>query len=319
MLLKLLRLLRPAADARQHELAVRILGACPDLIGAYFGKGVRVLVWICGLTNLEIIGPAPIGLSLEPRLSARWITSTGFISAIVKTPAPVDSFYVDVPAHSLAKIPSAQTREYRADPPPLTAIIENIVPSVLTRAWLTKGLLARSTGSTTQAEQALSSSTSGTLVQHTTIRLITQCFLKLSDVLAACPRGWSERTAEVVDAVRKRVPELGVVVGVVQEATKVLQKDLDNEYQTIDNGKKVRGLLLAEGALRLLWLYARVLPSTMAETRFDVGKLLQETEVNDDPVKKVDETNGLRVMCQVHMLRLLGESDQFVWSAKPRT
>jgi nucleolar pre-ribosomal-associated protein 1 len=39
LLLKLLRTLRPAVDARQHELAARILNACPDLVGAYFGKG----------------------------------------------------------------------------------------------------------------------------------------------------------------------------------------------------------------------------------------------------------------------------------------
>lgn len=46
------------------------------------------------------------------------------------------------------------------------------------------------------------------------------------------------------------------------------------------DGEDVRGLLVAEGALRLLWLYARVLPSAMAETSFDVGKLFQETEVD---------------------------------------
>ncbi|CAE6428618.1 unnamed protein product [Rhizoctonia solani] len=85
----------------------------------------------------------------------------------------------------------------------------------------------------------------------------------------------------------------------------------------MDNEAEARELLLAEGTLRLMWLYARVLPGTMAETRFDVGKLLQETEIEGSEEGQASGTGGLRVMCQIHMLRLLGESDQFVWGAKP--
>ncbi|CAE6418313.1 unnamed protein product [Rhizoctonia solani] len=288
LLLKLLRTLRPAADARQHELAVRILKACPDLVGPYFAKGA-----------------AQLGLSLEPRLSTRWITSVGFVAAVIKAEIPVDSFYVDTPTHS-----STLNRTYRADPPPLAAIVENVIPNVLTRAWLTKGLLTKPAPS---GEQNSTSTSTGTLVQHTTIRLITQCLLKLSSVLEAFPPGWNERTAEVIDAVRKCVPELGVVVGITQEATKALQKTGDS----MDSEAESRELLLAEGTLRLMWLYARVLPGTMAETRFDVGKLLQETEIEELEESRTSGVGGLRVMCQVHMLRLLGENDQFVWSAKP--
>ncbi|KAG8727300.1 hypothetical protein FRC11_013544, partial [Ceratobasidium sp. 423] len=293
LLLKLLRTLRPAADARQHELAVRILNVCPDLVGPYFTKGA-----------------AQLGLHLEPRLSTRWITSVGFVAAVVKAEIPVDSFYVDTPTNALASS-STPSKAYRSDPPPLTAIIENIVPNVLTRAWLTKGLPTKPTPS---GEQNTTLASTGTLVQHTTVRLITQCLLKLSNVLEAFPPGWGERAAEVVDVVRKRVPELGVVVGITQEATKALQK---SGGSAMDNETEARELLLAEGALRLMWLYARVLPGAMAETRFDVGKLLQETEIEESGNGHMSGVGGLRVMCQIHMLRLLGENDQFVWSAKP--
>ncbi|KAJ1305979.1 hypothetical protein OPQ81_010694 [Rhizoctonia solani] len=294
LLLKLLRTLRPATDARQHELAVRILNACPDLVGPYFAKGA-----------------VQLGLNLEPRLSTRWITSVGFIAAVIKAEIPVESFYVDVPAHTLTSSSSTSNKTYRADPPPLAAIVENIVPNVLTRAWLTKGLLPKSVPS---GEQNTTAVNTGTLIQHTTIRLVTQCLVKLSNVLEVFPPGWGERAAEVVDAVRKRVPELGVVVGVTQEAAKALQKSEDS---IIDNETEARELLLAEGALRLMWLYARVLPGTMAETRFDVGKLLQETEIEETEEGQTNGMGRLRVMCQIHMLRLLGENDQFVWSAKP--
>ncbi|CAE6436478.1 unnamed protein product [Rhizoctonia solani] len=246
---------------------------------------------------------AQLGLLLEPRLSTRWITSVGFIAAVIKAEVPIDSFYLDAPTHSSSTV----NKTYRADPPPLTSIIENIVPNVLTRTWLTKGLLAKPTPS---GEQTAPESSAGTLVQHTTIRLITQYLIKLSHVLEAFPPEWNDRAAQVVDAVRKRVPELGVVVGLAQETTKSLQK----RQEPMDNELQSRELLLAEGILRLMWLYARVLPGTMAETRFDVGKLLHETEM--DQVEQ-GGVGGLRVMCQIHMLRLLGENDQFVWSAKP--
>ncbi|KAG8735771.1 hypothetical protein FRC10_010167, partial [Ceratobasidium sp. 414] len=267
LLLKLLRLLRPATDARQFELAVRIL------------------------VNLKIYrdaGAAQIGLSLEPRLSTRWITSVGFMSAVIGTDVPVESFYLEAPAHSTS------TRVHRAEPPPLNAIVENIVASLLTKS--------APSSADTSAQPS-----SGGLVQHTTIRLLTQCLLKLSTVLESFPSGWATRATEVVDAVRRRIPEVGVVVGVAQEAVKAL---VEGEGERTE----ARRDLLAEGALRLLWLYARVLPGAIAEVRFDVGKLLQETEVGEG---EDGERNGMRVMCQIHVLRVLGESDQFVWSAKP--
>lgn len=217
------------------------------------------------------------------------------MNAVVGADVPVESFYLDVTPYVVS------TKVYRAEPPPLNAIVENIVPNVLTKTWLTKGLLTKSTPtnvvqSPNSEMPTIPQSSSGGLVQHTTIRLITRCLLKLSAVLESFPPGWAARSAEVVDTIRKRVPEASVIVGVAQEAVKSFS----------EHGKG----LLAEGSLRLLWLYARVLPGTMAEVRFDVGKLLQETEVSGGE-------DGVRVMCQIHVLRLLGESDQFVWSVKP--
>ncbi|KAG8703302.1 hypothetical protein FRC09_004237 [Ceratobasidium sp. 395] len=282
LLLKLLRLLRPSADARQFELAIRILAACPDLVGPYFAKGA-----------------AQIGLSLEPRLSTRWITSVGFMNVVIAADVPVESFYLKT------SIPPTSARVYRAEPPLLSAIVENIVPNVLTRTWLTKALLTKPILSVPDTPAHFSS---GGLIQHTTIRLLTQCLLKLAAVLESFPSGWATRTAEVVDVVRRRIPEVTVVMGITQEAVKALGEGGREE------GMEAKHVLLAEGTLRLLWLYARVLPDAMGEVRFDVGKLLQETEVN---VKEGERKNGMRIMCQIHVLRLLGESDQFVWSAKP--
>ncbi|QRW12827.1 nucleolar pre-ribosomal-associated protein 1 [Ceratobasidium sp. AG-Ba] len=278
LLSKFVRLLRPAGDPRQFELAVRILAACPDLVAPYFAKG----------------GAAHIGLSLEPRLSTRWIASVAFLNSVIGADVPIESFYLETSARSTSE------RVYRAEPPPLGVIVENIAPGVLSRTWLTKALLSKSTS-------AASQQSSGGLVQHTTIRLLTRCLLKLLATLDSFPPEWTTRAAEVTDAVRRRMPEVGVVVGIAQEAVKALG-------QEGDRAQEIKHELLAEGALRLLWLYSLVLPGAMAEVRFDIGKLLQETELEVE--KEGENRNGMRVMCQIHVLRLLGESDQFVWHAK---
>lgn len=98
--------------------------------------------------------------------------------------------------------------------------------------------------------------------------------------------------------------------------------------------------MLAESAQRLLWMYHRCLPSVVAEARFDVGKLLLNfsvrssdekvemekedgMEVEGEEGKDEDEEPGAAVRLhrvqQLHVLKILKESDQFVWAGKAGT
>ena len=80
-----------------------------------------------------------------------------------------------------------------------------------------------------------------------------------------------------------------------------------------DEGALKRGALLAESAQRLLWLYHEHLPALVAETRFDVGKLLVGVQ---EGVEGAGPHPGLVALRQLHVLRLLKESEDFSWSGK---
>ncbi|VDC01074.1 unnamed protein product, partial [Peniophora sp. CBMAI 1063] len=107
ILASLLKSLRPADDARQRELSLRILAACPELVAGYS--------W-----------PA-----LEPRLSSRWLANVAFMREVVGMGVPADSFF----------LPGTQKeREYNPSPPPLATILANILPLPALKTHLTKGL-----------------------------------------------------------------------------------------------------------------------------------------------------------------------------------
>jgi nucleolar pre-ribosomal-associated protein 1 len=75
--------------------------------------------------------------------------------------------------------------------------------------------------------------------------------------------------------------------------------------------------LLAESAQRLLWLYHRSLPSIVAEARFEFGKLLQTfTTEGGSSDQATDTASRLYRVQQLHILKLLNESDQFLWTSK---
>jgi nucleolar pre-ribosomal-associated protein 1 len=108
--------------------------------------------------------------------------------------------------------------------------------------------------------------------------------------------------------VEKRLPDFMVIVAMVQQKHSMGSREQSNH----------QAALLAESALRLLWLYHKLCPRFVSEVRFDVGKLLLGVF---DPLTgstdgSVMDTNGLDVLRQLHVLRLLKEGDQFAWSSR---
>ncbi|VDC04040.1 unnamed protein product, partial [Peniophora sp. CBMAI 1063] len=84
-----------------------------------------------------------------------------------------------------------------------------------------------------------------------------------------------------------------------------------------------RDALLSEAAARLLWLYHAALPHLIAETRFDAGKLMARFTTppsTSTPISSAEDAEGgaggLGVLTQLHTLRLLHETDDFVWTGK---
>ena len=122
---------------------------------------------------------------------------------------------------------------------------------------------------------------------------------------------------------RKRVPDFQVIVGFSQRTNEASVpapaahgqgKEKEKQKEAAPN--PTRTALLAESAHRLLWLYHQLLPAVVAEARFDAGKLLQAIEDMLVQDSSASPTGGLDTLRQLHVLRLLKESEHFIWSGK---
>jgi nucleolar pre-ribosomal-associated protein 1 len=282
ILAQLLKSSKVNEDARQQELALRIMSACPELV--------------CGCVTSFRCDPqclmessywSAASLTLEPRLSSKWIANIAFFGNVISLPVPEASFLL--PRSSL----------YLPTPPPLPAFLENIFPSVNIKAHFSRGILSASP-----------------LVQHCTAIALAKCLLKYSEVLKIMHKiegeleegesngQWKKRRNELELEARRRVPDFQVVISFSQKAG-----------EEIPN--KVRMAMLAESSTRLLWLYHLCFPSLVAEVRFDVGKLLQSSFDNGVGTGDIaGPTSGLDTLRRLHVLRLLRESDQFLWFGK---
>jgi nucleolar pre-ribosomal-associated protein 1 len=290
ILSQLLKSLKVNEDPRQQELALRIMSACPELV-----CGCVTPFYYGSHRLMESSYWSAASLTLEPRLSSKWIANIAFFGNVISLPVPEASFLL--PRSSL----------YLPTPPPLPAFLENIFPSVNTKAHFSRGILSASP-----------------LVQHCTAMALAKCLLKYSDVLKVMHKiegeleegesngQWKKRRNELELEARRRVPDFQVVISFSQKVGEVASSAREVADATATPPSKVRMAMLAENSTRLLWLYHLCFPSLVAEVRFDVGKLLQssfDNEVETDDI--AGPTSGLGTLRRLHVLRLLRESDQF--------
>ena len=113
---------------------------------------------------------------------------------------------------------------------------------------------------------------------------------------------WFKRRREVEREVARRVPEFQVVVAFSQQ--KAAERLSDGPSHGV-----AAVSLLAECSQRLIWLYHRWLPELVAEGHFDVGKLLHNLHRGSEGSSL--SAGGLSRLRQLHVLRLLQESEQF--------
>ncbi|KAF5363710.1 hypothetical protein D9756_001121 [Leucocoprinus leucothites] len=289
ILANVLKTLKVNEDSRQQELARRILEACPELVAGYWPSAQ---------------------LTLEPRLSTKWIANIAFFGNIISLPVPKSAFYLP------------NTELYNPTPPPLQTILSNILPSdVSPKNILTKGLL----------------SPSG-LVQHCTALTLAKCLMKYAEVLEVfCELEsalevsdtedglWAKRRREVEKEIRRRVPEFQVILGFSQQKPVPTSQTAASDAQaSISAPNLVRFALLQESAQRLLFLYHKYLPEVVAEARFDVGKALVNFDAavvddEDEDDSTPQSAKKLHLVQRLHILRTLKESDQFVWTNKTAT
>jgi len=242
---------------------------------------------------------AAAALTLEPRLSSKWLANIAFLGTVISLPVPTASFFLP------------GTTIYHPSPPSIPTIIENILPTNKFKTHLTKGLQS-----------------SSPLVRHSTALTLAKCLRKYDTVVSAFQEvadsleeeedgQWRQAIIALEAEARKRVAELQVVIAFSQQKSDVVQeKTASGEGTLVATLKPLTASVISESALRILWLYHKCLPTLVAEARFDSGKLLWSFSHHWSGQGQAESVDGWDVLRRLHVLRLLKESDQFSWSGK---
>ncbi|TIB66612.1 hypothetical protein E3P77_02195 [Wallemia ichthyophaga] len=239
-LLGVLKNLRIGDNELNADLALSILAACPELASHYWKQS---------------------SLTLEPRLSSRWISNISYLACAVSLPVPTESF--------------KQNGFYKPSPPPLNGMIEAIIPTIVQKANFTKGL---------------HSSTPVQLVQHCISLAVTKALDKLDRVQQLMQEAadsleeseadgqWHRRRRELLREAIKRLPEGKVIAhfAASQESSK--------------------NKMLLENSLRLLHQYQSVIPTAFQESQIDVSKLLFSGGLADPNLDSFDSLSQLHAL-----------------------
>ncbi|KIW33701.1 uncharacterized protein PV07_00529 [Cladophialophora immunda] len=209
--------LRPESDVLQADLIVAIFNAAAELVADYFTKKQKFLV--------------------PPGDDPRWRGQFAFLFSVVQLPVPPNCGWDE-------KLPLT--------PPPLSVVIESILPRPLERGTIGKCLRMNEDIMTISAT-----------------RLLTVAFQKLESVLKVFDKApseshlWQQASRKLISLFVERIPPLSDIITTLQ----TLQ----------DENEQVRALVLESIAA-----YHNVLPSITAGSKFDfgvpLGKRLQSLE-----------------------------------------
>ncbi|KAG0352848.1 hypothetical protein BG005_007781 [Podila minutissima] len=277
---QLLTHLRPTENLLQQELTVSILTACPELVRLFWQKA---------------------SVQMEPRLSARWLANMTLLHKITEIPVP--NLYLQ------------HTGLFASHPPPVSTMIENILPTPANRTILSKGLQH-----------------SSMLVRYFTIVELAAAFQKTEQIIAIMQSAvrtlasdvedmsangvmdmdesvpntkhsdppaqqWASAISLLLAELRRRVPDIQIVISLHNGIQS--QNMVDKEEE-----ERVRLNLFNNGVLRLIKYYQQFLPQAVSESKFDIGKLIPS------------DFSTVQAGTLIHLLELLLELNDFRWSNK---
>ncbi|KAF9187447.1 hypothetical protein BGZ51_001294 [Haplosporangium sp. Z 767] len=275
---QLLTHLRPTENILQQQLTVSILTACPELVRVFWQKA---------------------NMQLEPRLSARWLANMTLLHKVTEIPVP--NLYLQ------------HTGLFASHPPPMSTIIENILPTAANRTILSKGLqhtsmlvryftiveLAAAFQKTEQviavmqlAVKTLTSEEEELLLTNDAMDVATNA--NVSDPPA---QQWADAVTLLLAELRRRVPDIQIIISLHNSIQSITLADIGEEERTRYN-------LFNNGVLRLIKYYQQFLPQAVSESKFDVGKLIPS------------DFSTMQAGTLIHLLELLLELNDFRWSNK---
>lgn len=247
--------LRPYKSSPERELLLAIFKAAPELVADYFSRKKS--------------------FPFDPKLTATWIGYASVLFEVIQLPVP----------------PFLGRKESYGDvPPPLSVVVENILPQPLTQKVLTNCLNHRSD-----------------LIKFFGVRIITVAFQKLQDVLnifhraaVKAPSLWRAASSKLLSEFCRQCPKMDVVIAAFRQIKK-------------------ENMMHREAITRLLSLYYEVTPQVALDRKFDISIALTNALQDLDNVHDSSEEKGLRLLELEHLLRIARRSPGVSWWKKPES
>lgn len=239
--------LRPYASTSQRELLIAVFQFAPELVADYFFKKKS--------------------FSFDPKLSATWIGYSVFLFSVAQ---------LHIPDRNLSDIP-----------PPVSIVIESILPQPLTQKALTR---------------CLNQNTS--FIAFLAARLLIVSFSKLESVLLSFhPKErsktvWGQARVRLKAEFCKRSPELKHIIAAFRSCPK-------------------DSVMLREALLRLLAMYYKYIPQVALEEKFDISIALSQTLHDIELTKEDLENKAVSLMELDHLLEIAHRSPDMQWWQKP--
>lgn len=247
------QVLRPDVDSLQIELLVTMFKAAPELVADYFTKKTMFVS--------------------DPKPTAAWMSESALLFSTVQLPVPTNLGWKD-------KIP--------AMPPPISIVIENILPRPLTQKILTR---------------CLNQNTD--IVTLFAVRILTVAFNKLRAVLRIFNANhgtgqafWSQAASKLVIEFCRRCPTTKDVILLFRRTAK---EDLQQQ----------------EAVSELLARFYDIMPDIAFEENFDVSLVLVDVLKRlDTPDLSKDDSELLLGQLQ-NILSIAQQSASMRWWQQP--
>ena len=255
--------LKPWSSLKHCQLLVAIFKAAPELIADYFYNNRS--------------------FTFEPKLTMTWIGYATFLFDTMMLPLP--------PAFGDAA-------RYAAMPPPISVLLDNIMPSPINQKILIRSLAPNSR-----------------LTSHFATRILIAALDKLASAMMMLDTrsesqgdSWARASRRLVDSFCQRIPEMKEIVRCYKgiPAENILHKAL---------------------ASRLLQQYYEVIPQVALAANFDVSPLLASALKSfedkhgdeDEDEDEERETRKMRVMELENLVSIASYSPGMRWFAKADT
>lgn len=245
--------LRPWSNLRHSQLLVSIFKAAPELVADYF------------LNNRSF--------TFDPKLSMTWIGYGAFL---------FDTMQLSIPPAFGDKA------QHVRGPPPITILLDNIIPPPMNQKTLIKCLSSKSD-----------------LTSFFAVRLLILALEKLAKALEVLDNSssrkessiWKEASRSLVDAFCQRIPDM---------------KEIVRAYKGIPTESFLRKTLCS----RLLRLYYEVVPRLALAANFDVSPLFVDVLRSLNHEEEDTEAKEFAVMELENLIAIAGYSPGMRWFAK---